>query len=249
MRHDPQPWVVAAPKVISLVACAYFVFWACAPVLTTSPPVPLSMDARHEFSAGGVSSTSFAVELPSGGDTSDPQTGSSSGTQIIPLTYLNCNFSYEDYLGGTCLPASFNLGYMYRLGEHHQVGMTMYGGALSLFGGGFQYRFSGTPKPGRYLGLQVDAGWFWLSVSALAGARLGEKTWIYTRPHVGARYLGLVGLPVGVVHSWKTGKGETSVYAELGTLMNRDSYLPRLPDGEADLLFLLYGGLGASYRF
>lgn len=88
--------------------------------------------------------------------------------------------------------------YLRRLGEHAQIGGTLFGGQTSLLGTGFLGRFPIVTRDRFTFGVDVEAGWLWLATGVPMAWRVGDDLWFTTEPSVGWRFNNTFRLPVGL---------------------------------------------------
>lgn len=182
---------------------ALFALWACSPMMSGPPPVPLA--TPPEGARAWEHSGRMGAAL--------------SGATSVPRSELSHD---QNGFGGS---ATLWIGR--GLGEHGEIGgianfaMLAELGYLGYFGsevpvtpsGGLYLRKDLSKNSDTYLGISGSVGWLYGSVGAPMGWKLNDRVWLYTHPELGWDLAGVVQLPLGVTLENEAGTGRFTAEA------------------------------------
>lgn len=193
-------------KLLIGLMVGYFVLWACAPMSSGPPPVPLAAPpegAKAWDHAGRIGAATHVAVGP-------------------PLADSERELGYGV---GTTLWAGRSLG---ERGEIGAVGDLTLVAQLGYVGnwtpissaGGVYLRTDLHKNPNVVVGVSASGGWLWGAVGVPMGWRMTDRAWLYTHPEVGLDILGLGHVPLGLTLENSAGTGRMT--AELGVHIARE---------------------------
>lgn len=179
----------------------YFALWACAPMSSGPPPVPLAAPPEGER----------AWEHPG-------RMGAVANFAVSPPDYVV--EGPIGYGGSTTMWIGRSLGERGEIGaiaDFAMLGQLGYLGYMDVPvtpSGGFYLRKDLNPNPDVYLGVSGSLGWMWGSVGMPLGWQVHDRVWMYTHPQLAIDLVGFGQLPLGVAVENNRGTGHLT--AEVG---------------------------------
>ena len=158
-------------KVIVTLAGACLAQWACAPMTSMPPPVPMPRGISQE--------TGLAVR---------------GNVPVAIQTEYLCSVGYLD---GGCSGVGAETYYYRQFGHKVDLGVTAYVGPPTDGGGGVFMRYHVGEGPRHDVALHLSTGWAWVEVGVPMALKVGENSWVYTSPSVGFRSFTPFRIPLG----------------------------------------------------
>lgn len=81
---------------------------------------------------------------------------------------------------------------------HLDIGITAFGGNVSMFGVGLIARRWFVDNDKVHIGLGFQGGFLWAGIEAPIAFHVSKRLWLFTAPAIKASYLNVVQLPVGL---------------------------------------------------
>jgi hypothetical protein len=224
----------AFSRLLVLFGMAWFILWACAPMMSAPPSPRIPSEYNKELGYG--------LNAGAGNDYEDIfEEPVHCGSEIPPSEVQDCLDQRYSQIWEPV--ASVQLWQRFQVGARRQneVGLLMQAGYPTLLSGGVYYRVNVFNDGPVQVGHQIEAGGLWVGYSLPVAIPLGERVWLTTQPSIRASAFSIVQVPVGM--SLQLGK-RSRLDAEVGLHAGGQSgpYMPGYP-------FMMYGGLALAHHF
>jgi hypothetical protein len=165
-------------KTLTLLGISWFVFWACAPMMSAppSPPIPATENNEVGLSVNG-------------------------GAAFEASPFLD--FAHLPPTSDTLF--NMQLHYRHMLPNGGEVGSITSAGYPSMISGGGYYRAVGYSNDIFNVAPQVELGWLWVGFRVPMALKLDDKVWVTTQPAISSGVASALMVPLGI--SRTIGKG------------------------------------------
>ncbi len=219
----------AFSRLLVLFGMAWFILWACAPMMSAPPSPRIPSEYNKELGYGlnaGVGDTYFP---------DDPAWCVDMASDCSGTTFPSPRWQP---VGSVQLWQRFAVGAR----RHNETGLLLQAGYPTLLSGGAYYRINTVNDWPVQVGHQFEAGGLWLGYSLPIAVPLSDKAWLTTQPSIRVSVFSIVQVPVGM--SLQLGK-RSRLDAEVGLHAGGQSDDYRL----GGHWLMLYGGLALSHQF
>ncbi len=227
-------------RLLALGGIAWFILWACAPMMTAPPATPMTGASPREvgFSAHG----GGGLDLSSGERMIDERSG--------PAVLAGSTFWIRKAVGGDKRNQAG--GFLHAMMLQETTCRRRYCGDGAWGIGGF-YRKALSKADSFHSGLQISAGYPFVTLGVPLAWAVRDGWWLTTQPRLGVGFTSMVHLPVGL--SVPIGRGgridaEFGVHIDAQALGQVGAPLARIRheiyDGFDHYQYMPYIGLGYS---
>jgi len=223
-------------RLLGLGAMSWFIFWACAPMMSTPPATPMTDPGRSEIGVSAHGGGGFGRQTNNDEDKDLP---SVLGGGTIWMR------------NGTGPDLQNQVGVFLHVQLRHKLGCTEDYCQDGSWGMGSFYRKTLSQSDRFYSGVQLTVGYPFAAVGVPMAWSMGDGMWLTTQPRIGWGYASMVHLPVGL--SMPAGKhgqfnAEIGVHLDAGALGAAGAPLvdirDEVYDGHAHYKIMPYIGVG-----
>lgn len=169
---------------IFLVLSSYFVLWACAPIPNIISPIPMAAPTLPVVSEG--------LPLPTDHGAGQREMGVGVGVSRAFDPYVSLGYNYVD----TGIDGDF--WFIKHARPHLDIGVTAFGGSISMFGAGMILRGWFVDNDKVHIGVGFQGGFLWAGLEIPAAFRISQRLWFFVSPTIKTSYLNVIQLPVGL---------------------------------------------------
>jgi len=174
--HHHSLFADPAARMLTLLGMAFFVFWACAPMMSAPPSPPMASAEYGEINHGG----NVGILDEKGFDPNHP-------SPMQPM--VNYQLAMRRPVGGQ---------------SGNEFGTLIQLGWPSIISGGGYYRMKFVGGEKTYIGGQASLGLFWAGVGLPMAFKVSDKVWLTTHPGIRGSLMHFVHMPLGL--SWELGE-------------------------------------------
>jgi hypothetical protein len=173
--HVPSP-THPGTRIAVLLGMSFFIFWACAPMMSAPPSPPMRSaefgEINHGVNAGIFDDNGLGKDNPG-----------------LPVPMVNYQFALRRALNGQ---------------NTDEFGTLIQVGWPSIVSGGGYYRKKFLGGENTYIGGQASLGLLWAGVGLPMAFKVSDKMWFTTHPAIRGAMFHFVHLPLGL--SWELGE-------------------------------------------
>jgi len=173
--HQPAP-IHPATRIAVLLGMSFFIFWACAPMMSAPPSPPMQSaefgEINHGVNAGIIDDNGLGKDNPG-----------------RPMPMVNYQLALRRPLNSQ---------------NNEEFGTLVQVGWPSILSGGGYYRMKFLGGENTYIGGQASIGWFWGGVGIPMAFKVSDKIWFTSHPSIRGSMFHFVHMPLGL--SWELGE-------------------------------------------